>query len=80
MVTTIPSSSTQIIIGINDQSVVRDIRRLLSRVQGVSSIQVKNNYYESREFYEDLDAAEQDIANGKGKLITSKKELDALFV
>ena len=38
-----------------------------------------HNYYESREFYNDLDAAEQDIANGKGICVSCKQELDALF-
>ena len=38
-----------------------------------------HNYYESREFYRDLDAAEQDIAAGKGVRVSSKQDLDALF-
>lgn len=37
------------------------------------------DYYCSEQFYRDLDAAEQDIANGKGLRVSSKQELDALF-
>ena len=37
------------------------------------------NYYQSEQFYKDLDAAESDIANGKGLEVSSKQELDALF-
>jgi hypothetical protein len=37
------------------------------------------DYYQSERFYHDLDAAEQDIANGKGLRVSSKQELDALF-
>ena len=78
--TTLSQPATQMIINIDDRSIVNDIRRLLKRIQGVSSVRVRrNNYYESREFYQDLDAAEQDIANGKGVRVSSKEELDALF-
>ena len=38
------------------------------------------SYYDSEQFLKDLDAAEQDIASGKGKTVRSKQELDALFV
>ncbi len=37
------------------------------------------DYYESEQFYHDLETAEQDIANGKGLRVSSKQELDALF-
>ncbi len=37
------------------------------------------DYYQSEQFYHDLDAAESDIANGKGLEVSSKQELDALF-
>ena len=78
--TTLSQPATQMIINIDDRSIVNDIRRLLKRIQGVSSVRVRrNNYYESREFYQDLDAAEQDIANGKGVRVSNKEELDALF-
>ena len=74
------SPSTQMVIDIEDRSIVNDIRRLLTRIRGVSAVRVHNKYYESREFYQDLDAAERDIANGKGLIVSSKQELDALFV
>ena len=77
--TTLPTSATQMIVNIDDRSIVNDIRRLLTRIQGVSSVRVRNNYYESREFYQDLDAAEKDIADGKGVRVNNKQELDALF-
>ena len=38
------------------------------------------DYYQSEQFYRDLEAAEQDIANGKGLRVSNKEELDALFV
>ena len=37
------------------------------------------DYYHSKQFYQDLQSAEQDIANGKGLRVSSKQELDALF-
>jgi hypothetical protein len=37
------------------------------------------SYYQSEQFYHDLETAEQDIANGKGLRVSSKQELDALF-
>lgn len=38
------------------------------------------SYYESPEFYRDLQNAERDIAEGKGYRVDSKEALDALFV
>ena len=58
LATNLPQTATQMIVNIDDRSIVNDIRR---------------------EFYQDLDAAEQDIANGKGVRVSSKQELDALF-
>ncbi|MBQ0062882.1 MAG: hypothetical protein KBS94_02495 [Prevotella sp.] len=55
------------------------LARHSSRMQGVSSVYVKKNYYESREFYQDLDVAERDIAEGKGVCVNTSQELDALF-
>ena len=40
----------------------------------------KTGYYESEQFYKDIDEAEQDIAQGKGVRVSSKQELDALFL
>ena len=37
------------------------------------------DYYQSEQFYRDIETAEQDIANGKGLRVGSKQELDALF-
>ena len=58
LATNLSQTATQMIVNIDDRSIVNDIRR---------------------EFYQDLDAAEQDIANGKGVRVSSKQELDALF-
>lgn len=79
MTTAIPTTS-QMVIDIHDTSIVRDLKHLLTRIQGVGTIKVTKNYYESQEFYADLDAAEKDIRAGKGVRITNKQELDALFV
>jgi len=37
------------------------------------------DYYQSEQFYHDLETAEQDIANGKGLRVSSKEELDAII-
>jgi len=79
MTTAIPTAS-QMIIDVQDVSIIRDLRHLLARVQGVGAIKVTKNYYESQEFYADLDAAEKDIREGKGVRINNAKDLDALFL
>ena len=38
------------------------------------------DYYESLEFYRDLDKAENDIKQGKGVRVDSKEALDAMFL
>ena len=38
------------------------------------------SYYESIAFYRDLEAAERDIAAGKGLRVDSKEALDAMFL
>lgn len=78
MKTSTLNTAAQMIIDIQDYSVVKDLKRLLSRVEGIGKISVKKNYYESAEFYKDLDSAEQDIAQGKGIVIDGKDALDAL--
>jgi len=79
MTTAIPTSS-QMVIDIQDVSIVRDLRHLLARIQGVGAIKVTKKYFESQEFYADLDAAEKDIREGKGLRINNANELDALFL
>jgi len=79
MTTAVPTTS-QIIIDVQDVSIIRDLRRLLARIQGVGAIKVTKNYYESQEFYTDLDAAEKDIRDGKGVRINNSQDLDALFL
>lgn len=79
MTTTIPTTS-QMVIDIHDASIIRDLKHLLARIQGVGTVKVTNNYYESQEFYADLDAAEKDIRAGKGVRINNAQELDALFL
>ena len=75
---TIPVSA-QMVIDITDYAVVKDLKRLLARVDGVGKICVKKDYYGSKEFYQDLDEAETEIAQGKGVRIDSQESLDALF-
>jgi len=80
IMTTATPTSSQMIIDIQDASIIRDLRHLLARIQGVGAIKVTKNYYESQEFYADLDAAEKDIREGKGVRIGNAKDLEALFV
>ena len=56
----------------------------LRRLSGNMCWQVKakrasKNYYESQEFYRDLESAELDIKAGKGLRVDSKEALDAMF-
>ena len=46
----------------------------------VTTIRSPRRYYESPAFYRDLNAAEQDIADGKGLRIETKEALDAMFL
>ena len=39
----------------------------------------EDTYYESPQFYDDIDAAERDIAAGKGVSVQGADELNALF-
>ena len=45
----------------------------------VKTLRESRAYYESPEFYRDLDAAEHDISAGKGVRVDSDEALDALF-
>ena len=53
--------------------------KIASKRLSVSRRSVPIDYYKSEQFYHDIEAAEQDIANGKGLRVSSKQELDALF-
>lgn len=59
-----------------------DLKRFkgLAKTMGWTFEEIREDYYESPEFYKDLNEAEQDIANGKGKTVSSVEELNALFV
>lgn len=59
-----------------------DIKRFkgLARVMGWTFEESNADYYESEAFYRDIDTAEQEIAAGHGLKVSSKEELDALFV
>lgn len=72
-------TTAQMVIDIQDNSVIKDLKRILARINGIGKITVRKNYYESAEFYQDIDAAEADIANGKGVRVNSKESLEALF-
>ena len=59
----------QIILTLDDSAVLRDVKNALRMIRGVVSLsvpRVKKNYYNSPEFYHDIDAAEHDILEGKG--------------
>lgn len=58
-----------------------DIKRFkgLVKAMGWSFEQAEDEYYESAQFYEDLDNAEKAIANGEGKVVNSIEELNAMF-
>ena len=57
----------------------------LRRLSGNMGWQVRTqrkrpDYYESLDFYRDLDKAENDIKQGKGVRVDSKEALDAMFL
>lgn len=58
-----------------------DLKRFkgLAKAMGWSFKEATNDYYESPKFYEDLEEAEKEIAEGKGKVINSIDELNAMF-
>lgn len=56
------------------------LRRLSGNMGWVIKTQrMPRTYYESPAFYQDIDAAEHDIAAGKGVRVDSKEALDALL-
>ena len=63
------------------QSDANFLRRLSSNMGWIVKAQrTPRGYYESPAFYRDIDAAERDIAAGKGVRIDSQEALDALFL
>ena len=46
----------------------------------VRTLRTKSDYYESLDFYRDLDKAENDIKQGRGVRVDSKEALDAMFL
>ena len=59
-----------------------DIKRFkgLAKVMGWTFEEVETDYYESAQFYKDIDKAEEAIAKGEGKTINNLDELNALFL
>ena len=59
-----------------------DIKRFkgLAKAMGWTFEEVGTDYYESTQFYKDIDKAEEAIANGEGKTVSSIDELNALFL
>jgi len=51
-----------------------------AQASGVKKSAKKNEYYESDQFYKDLDDAEADIAKGAGKVVMTSQDLESLFV
>lgn len=58
-----------------------DLKRFkgLIKAMGWSCEKNETEYYESDQFYQDIDKAEADIAAGKGTVITNVAELDNLL-
>ncbi|MDO4461374.1 MAG: hypothetical protein Q4C30_02570 [Bacteroidia bacterium] len=56
-----------------------DFKRLKGIAKAMGWSIEKQDYYESDEFYRDIDKAEKDIADGKGKLVSSIEELNELL-
>ena len=81
-----PILPNQMVVTFDDLSMMQSVKKAISLMRGVRLVSVpkqtkrRNTYYESKEFYADLDAAEKDIRAGKGVRINSAKELDALFL
>lgn len=59
-----------------------DIKRFkgLAKAMGWTFEEVEPDYYESAQFYKDIDNAEEAIAKGEGKTVSSIDELNALFL
>lgn len=59
-----------------------DIKRFkgLAKAMGWTFEKVKDNYYESDQFCKDIDEAEQAIANGEGKTVSTIEDLNAMFL
>lgn len=59
-----------------------DVKRFkgLAKAMGWTFEKVEDNYYESEQFYKDIDEAERAIANGEGKTVSNIEELNAMFL
>lgn len=59
-----------------------DVKRFkgLAKAMGWTFEKVEDNYYESEQFYKDIDEAERAIANGEGKTVSNIDELNAMFL
>lgn len=71
-------------VRINMESYVINIPKVdFKRLKGIAKAMgwevEKNEYYESSAFYKDIEMAEEDIANGKGKSVSSVEELSELL-
>lgn len=74
---TIPKSDTRFLKRLSGSMGWRinsgNTRHIASKKEG-------EEYYDTPQFYKDIDQAESDIAQGKGLRVNTKSELDALFV
>lgn len=58
-----------------------DIKRFKGLAKAMGWAYEKNkNYYESDQFYQDIDQAEAAIEKGEGQKVCNLEELDALFL
>ena len=47
--------------------------------QRLANVVGQSDYYDSEAFYKDIDEAEQDIANGKGTLVSNIQDLEKYY-
>ena len=67
----------QVTLPLSDASFLRRLSGNMGWI--IKAQRAPRGYYESPAFYQDIDAAERDIAAGKGVRVDSKEALDALF-
>ncbi|MBQ7632132.1 MAG: hypothetical protein IJS82_05180 [Paludibacteraceae bacterium] len=76
----IPTRTVQVTLPSTDAAFLRRLSGNMGwTIKTQRRQRVRKSYYESPEFYRDIQKAEQDIADGKGVRVTTNEALDALF-
>ena len=57
-----------------------DLKKIKAIAKAMGWTIEKMDYYNSPQFYEEIDKAEEAIKNGEGVRVTNAQELDALFL